>query len=169
MTDYLEFHALLLMFAAAPIVIAAATDMREFRIPNECSVVLLIMYPLHVWLAPDSVDVWGALLVAAIMFGITFALYAFDRLGGGDVKLLSVVGLWAGPALAADLIMITSLSGAVLAIIFMSRAGAVIALGLDEVGQTAARDNVLAERLPYGVAIACGGLATLWSLMGGGI
>ena len=61
--------------------------------------------------------------------------------------------------------MVTTLSGALLALIFISRFGSVMALGCDCIGQMQARDNILAERLPYGVAIACGGIATLVGLM----
>ncbi len=166
MTELNEFHALVLLIAAAPLLVAAATDMREFRIPNECSALLLVLYPMHVWLAPMGVDIIGGMLVGVCIFAVTFTFYALDRLGGGDVKLLSVMGLWAGPMYAADLIVITTLSGAGLGLILLSRAGASIAMGLDRIGETAARDNVLSERMPYGVAIACGGLATLWSLVG---
>lgn len=166
MTEFNEFHALVLLLAAAPLVVAAVTDMREFRIPNECSLLLIALYPAHVWLAPNGADLIGGMLVGASVFVVTFTLYAFNRLGGGDVKLLSVMGAWAGPAYAADLIVITTLSGAGLGLILLSKAGASIALGLDQIGEAAARDNVLSERMPYGVAIACGGLATLWSLVG---
>ena len=166
MTEFNEFHALVLLIAAAPLFVAAATDMREFRIPNECSALLLVLYPLHVWLAPGGVDAVGGMLVGASIFAVTFGLYAMDRLGGGDVKLLATMGLWAGPAHATDLIVITTLAGAGLGLILLSQIGASIALGLDQMGETAARDNVLSKRMPYGVAIACGGLATLWALMG---
>lgn len=166
MTELNEFHALVLLMAAAPLLVAAATDMRQFRIPNECSVLLLVLYPAHVWLTPMGVDIIGGMLVGTCVFAVTLALYSFDKLGGGDVKLLSVMGLWAGPAYVADLIVITTLAGAGLGLILLSRVGASIALSLDRIGETSARDNVLSQRMPYGVAIACGGLATLWSLMG---
>lgn len=166
MTEFNEFHALVLLVAALPLVVAAITDMREFRIPNECSLLLLILYPVHVWLAPLGIDVIGGALVGGSIFAVTFTLYAFDRLGGGDVKLLSVMGLWAGPGYAADLIVVTTLAGAGLGLILLSRIGASIALSLDRMGEAAARDNVLSERMPYGVAIACGGLVTFWKLAG---
>jgi len=166
MTELNDFHALVLVISIAPLLVAAVTDMREFRIPNECSALLLILYPVHIWLAPMGIDILGGLLVGGCIFAVTFTLYALDRLGGGDVKLLSVMGLWAGPAYAADLIVITTLAGAGLGLILLSRAGASIAMGLDRIGETSARDNVLSERMPYGVAITCGGLATLWSLVG---
>ena len=166
MTEFNEFHILVLLFAAVSLVVAAVTDMREFRIPNECSVLLLLLYPVHVWLAPVDVDVIGAVFAGVSLFLVTFTFYAFDRFGGGDVKLLSSIGLWAGPAFVADLIVITTLAGAGLGLILLSRVGTSIALSLDRMGDAAARDNVLSERMPYGVAIACGGLVTLWKLVG---
>lgn len=166
MTEFIDLHKLVLMLAAAPLLYAAVTDMREFRIPNECTLLLLALYPAHVWLSSTGVDVVGSVLVGASIFAVTFTLYSFDRLGGGDVKLLSAMGVWAGPALFADLIVVTTLTGAGLGLILLSRVGASLAMNLDRWGETSARDNVLAERMPYGVAIACGGLATLWMLAG---
>lgn len=166
MTDFFDFHKLVLLLGAVPLVFAAVTDTREFRIPNECSLLLLALFPAHVWLSSTGVDVVGSVLVAASIFAVTFALYSFDRLGGGDVKLLSAMGLWAGPAFAADLIVITTVTGAGLGLILLSRVGTSIAMNLDRLGEIPARDNVLAERMPYGVAIACGGGAVLWKLAG---
>lgn len=164
MTEFFDLHMLVLLLAAAPLVFAAVTDMREFRIPNECTLLLLALFPVHVWLSPTGVDVVGGMLVAASVFAVTFTLYSFDRLGGGDVKLLSVMGLWAGPAFVADLIVITTVTGAGLGLILLSRVGTSIAINLERLGETSARDTILAERMPYGVAIACGGGAVLWML-----
>ena len=166
MAEFFDLHKLVLLLAAVPLIFAAVTDMRAFRIPNECTLLLLALYPAHVWLSSAGVDVVGSVLVAVSIFAVTFVLYSFDRLGGGDVKLLSAMGLWAGPAFAADLIVITTLAGAGLGLIILSRVGACIAINLDRLGETSARDNVLSERMPYGVAIACGGGAVLWMLAG---
>lgn len=158
MTALPQIHTIVLIAAAAPVVWAAVNDLRDFRIPNECSLALLALYPLHAWLSPAAVDPLTGMMSAAAVFAVTYAFYAFDRFGGGDVKLLSVLALWAGPALLADLVVITTLTGGVLAVVFMTRARFVLALALERAGETAASGNVIAERLPYGVAIAVGGL-----------
>jgi len=166
MTDAISYHTTVLVAAALPVVYAAARDLREFKIPNECSLLLLALYPLHVWLSPVPVSVPTAAPVAVIVFAVTYGLYALKRFGGGDVKLLSALALWAGPGLIADLVVMTSVAGGVLALAYLSPIRHVFALTLDRVGDAAARDNVLAERLPYGLAIAVGGLVCLYRLAG---
>jgi len=159
-----QLHTLVLLLAGLTVGYAALSDLRKFRIPNMCTVILLGLYPAHVWLSTISVDLVGALVVAAITFLVTFAIYMTGRLGGGDVKLLSALALWAGPSLAAELLVITTFAGGILSLIYLSRFREVIALNFERVGEASARDHVIAEKLPYGVAIACGGGAILFKL-----
>lgn len=158
------YCVLILAAAALPVLWAAITDLRRFQIPNECSLALVALYPLFFAAAPTQVDVIGAVVTAAAAFAITFALYAWGRLGGGDVKLISALALWAGPALIADFVVVTTVSGALLSILFLTRAKYALALALDSHAEDAARDNVLGARMPYGLAIACGGLVVLFEL-----
>lgn len=159
-----QFHTFVLLLATVPVAYAALSDLRTFRIPNMCTVFLLGLYPIHVWLAPFALDISGALIVAAITFIVTFAIYMTGRLGAGDVKLFSALALWAGPALLAELLVVTTFAGAALSLIYLSRFRHVIALGFDQVGEASARDHVFGEKLPYGVAIACGGGTVLFKL-----
>lgn len=163
--DYqIQFHTFVLLLSAVPVAYAALSDLRTFRIPNMCTVLLLGLYPIHVWMSPSSVDVTGALVVAAISFVVCFAIYATGRLGGGDVKLISALALWAGPTLIAELLVITTFAGGALSLIYLSRFRDVIALSFERVGEASARDHVLSEKLPYGMAIACGGCIVFFKL-----
>ena len=159
-----QVHTYVLIAAALPVAYAAYRDLREFRIPNACPLALLALYPLHVWLAPAPVDIAMGATAAAVMFAVTFAFYVLDRFGGGDVKLLTALALWAGPALLADLVVYTTLAGGALAIVYISRAKLLAALTPDRSGDAAARERALAGRLPYGLAVAAGGLAVLGGL-----
>lgn len=165
MTSLSEYHTYVIAAAGLPVLYAALRDLREFRIPNECALLLLALYPLHVWLSPEAVDIAGGVVTGGIVFAAAFSLYLLNKFGGGDVKMLAALALWAGPSLVGDLVMVTTLSGGVLALVFLSRARVVLALALDHAGDVGARDNVLAERLPYGVAIAIGGIAVLFQLI----
>jgi prepilin peptidase CpaA len=84
------------------------------------------------------------------LFAVGVAAFAIGILGGGDVKLLAAVGLFAGPAGILDLLLVTALAGGLLGI--ASLAGAPIGPVSTE-GEAALR-----RRLPYGPAIAVGGL-----------
>ena len=78
---------------APVLLIAAASDLRELRIPNKLSLVALAIFagcaPL---LSVD--DILMRLLAAGLVFGVCFLLFALRILAGGDVKLLSVLMLF---------------------------------------------------------------------------
>lgn len=161
MTDPFTHHTYVLIAAAIAILAAARYDVREFRIPNECSLLLLALYPLHVWLSAETVSLGLSVVTAALVFALAYLIHRIGRFGGGDVKLLSVLALWAGPAWIADLLVVTSLAGGAMAVIYMTRYRMTLAYAFELVGDTRARDTILAEQLPYGVAIAAGGVAVL--------
>lgn len=165
MGDTHPIYVLTLAAAAAPVVWAALSDLRRFQIPNECSMALIALYPLYLAVSPASVNVIGAIVTAAAVFAVTFTIYLFGRLGGGDVKLMSALALWAGPAYIAEFIVIMTVSGALLSFVYLTKAKFAVALALDDSGEAEARDNVLSAELPYGIAIACGGFAVFLKLL----
>lgn len=164
MTDLVSHHHCVLIAAAIAVLAAAFYDVREFRIPNECSLLLLVLYPLHLWTSPQAVGIDMSVVTAACVFAVAVLVYGFGTFGGGDVKLLTVMALWAGPALVWDLIVVTALAGGVMAVVYMTRYRMMLAWAFDAVGGVRIRDTLLAEQLPYGLAIAAGGVAVLTRL-----
>lgn len=165
------------------LVIAAVGDWRRYLIPNWISLAILALYPPFVLssnlLGSPSVAVpWLASLgVAAIVFIILATLFGMNKLGGGDVKLISVLSLWAGPGLLAGFLVITSLAGGVLTLVFLVRSrlqkkavsGSMEAdragsdtkkrdYDDDATGETTEGAKIEPLQIPYGVAIACGGI-----------
>lgn len=160
------------------LVVAAVGDWRRYLIPNWISLALLALYPPFVLssnlLGPPAAAVpWAASLgVAAIVFAVLAGLFALNKLGGGDVKLISVLSLWAGPGLLAGFLVITSLAGGLLALVAMARARlrssskahGVASDAPGPAGENSETETNAAESagisalpIPYGVAIACGG------------
>ncbi len=137
--------------------LAAYFDVREYRIPNRLSLFIAALYPIHVVASAQPVDWVGGLVVASVILAVLLALYAFRAVGGGDVKLITVTALWAGPAAMAEFLLVTTLAGGLLALLMMSSARLGFAVGLAGTGRQSTRDMVLKEALPYGVAIAVGG------------
>ena len=88
------------------------------------------------------------LAAAVAVFLIGAAAFRFGVLGGGDVKLLAAGTLWLGAAQAPAFLAMTVLAGGLLALFF-------IALQL-----VSRRGGRTAPVLPYGVAIAAGGILT---------
>jgi len=105
-------------------------------------------------------DVAWALACAAGMFGLGTLAFAAGAMGGGDVKLAAAVSLFAGPALILDFILVTAVVGGVLGLAIL--AGAPIGpVAPASDGTVRAR---LRSNLPYGPAIAVGGLSVALAL-----
>jgi prepilin peptidase CpaA len=164
MFDFFTGQNTVLLAAASALTVAAVTDMKSLRIPNECSLLLLVLYPIHVWTSNDVINLWTSVAVFLGVFGAAFAVHYFGRFGGGDVKLLSVMALWAGTAHIAEFLILTSLIGGVMALGYLTQLKWMMVDALRLVGQSDVAEHVLHDRLPYGIAIASGGLVLLLNL-----
>jgi prepilin peptidase CpaA len=85
--------------------------------------------------------------VALVTFGLLAVLFALKAMGGGDVKLLTALALWIEPLAFLKLLIMMSLLGGVLTVVF----------GAWHIARR--RKDRLA--IPYGVAIAAAGLWVL--------
>jgi prepilin peptidase CpaA len=111
-----------------------------------------------------------SLIVAAILFLLLFAIYARGWMGGGDVKLLVALAIGLPLTSVMQLLSATALAGGVLALMhLMMRLLPYPALA--PAGSSLLRRVYVVERwrhlrrapLPYGVAIACGGIWTIFN------
>jgi prepilin peptidase CpaA len=143
------FTDLLLLALAAILVVAAAIDVRTFTISNRLNLTVALLAPLY-WLS-IALTPWPGMAIQLAAGGIVFVLLAgafyAGMMGGGDVKLAAALALWFSPA------------GTVKFLVLMSVAGGVLTLGI-LVWHRARRGEGRPE-IPYGVAIAFGGLAIL--------
>ncbi len=135
------------------LVTAAVGDVRRYQIPNWIVMAVAALYPLYVYLHPQPIDWVAGVVVALGLFGFGFLFHALGAMGGGDVKLLAAAGLWAGTQFLIPLVLIMALSGGLLAaglMIARTRRGRVRRF----------RGGAKAHRgqMPYGVAIATGGV-----------
>ena len=149
-----SFHIALMVIAAAIFIGAAVNDACFYRIPNYMCALLLVLFPILVLTAPHSIDWHQNVMVFLLVAASGFAMFLGKLVGAGDIKLLSVAALWAGPHLIAVLIIVTAIAGGgvslAMAIITYRRQHAA--------GEKAALAHV---PIPYGIAIATGGLAML--------
>lgn len=177
---------LLLMGLAALLTLAALIDLRERRIPNWLTGSIAALYPIYVLASPLPVTWLGALAAASAVFLFGLVLFGRQLIGGGDVKLIAAMTLWAGLDHLALFALVTSLAGGGLALGSLwcrSWHGAIgahlAALGwnLAPAGRTRHDPTAASEgrdasnpidrpppTLPYGVAIAAGGLAVIAQL-----
>ncbi|MDZ7629623.1 MAG: prepilin peptidase [Parvularculaceae bacterium] len=142
----------------AALIIAALNDIYEFKIPNWISIVLIAAYgAAGVGLAaPGDMLLEGLLLgCAALVAG--FALFALRIIGGGDAKLLAASAPWIGlSSLGSFMIYVAIAGGALaLALIVFRRLPALPAYAQ---APWLVRLHQRPKDIPYGVAIAAGGL-----------
>ena len=146
---------------------AAVSDLREFIIPNRvCAAIALLFIP-HLIFSPVPVNWIAGGAFAAVLFLV--GAFAFSRgwAGGGDVKLLAAVGLWSGDHMLAFL-YITAVVGGVMGM---------LTLAYRTVGRWAFSFGIHSRLfapsfsehpvLPYGVAIAAGGIYVAATLLTG--
>ena len=137
---------------------AAINDLRTYRIPNALTLAIVFIYPIFALTSPSEFDWLAVLLIAVAVFAVGFVLFAFRQIGGGDVKLLVGCALWAGPAFIFDFLVVTALAGGALSLFLISPLGRGLAVAADARGLSRFRDFLTADVVPYGVAIAAGGL-----------
>lgn len=178
--------ALCLACLAGLLVTGALIDIECRRLPNWLTSAVAALYALFVAVSPSPVDWMSAFLVAGLVFALGFACFAFGLMGGGDVKLMAGLALWAGIDHIALLLIATSLAGGLLAIVMLAlrrwaRSPLLLMLpsfsGLlpnGVLGSATDTDSPpspdmveggAACSLPYGVAIAAGGFAVIYALL----
>jgi prepilin peptidase CpaA len=143
-----------LLIVAGALIWSAVSDIRAYSIPNTTSIVIAASYCGVGALTPFAPLVTGVLTgVAVLILGLI--LFALGWMGGGDVKLFSALAIWSGPSRLAPFALITCLAGAGLALILLTPLRRLFPAPSD-----AAR-AASAQPMPYGVAIAVGGVWVL--------
>lgn len=136
----------LLVALAIALLVAAFTDLRSRHIGNWLNAGIALAAPVFWW--ASGLDLWPGVAmqfgVALATFVICAVLFAMRAMGGGDVKLLTALALWIQPLLFLKLIIMMSLLGGVLTVVF----------GAWHIMKRR-RDRLA---IPYGVAIAMAGL-----------
>ena len=143
------FTDLLLIALAAVLVVAAVIDVRTFTISNRLNLVVALSAPIY-WLSVP-LSPWPGMAVqvaaATAVFLLLAAAFYAGMMGGGDVKLAAALALWFPPLLTVRFLVLMSLAGGVLTLAILAWHRAKRREGRPEI--------------PYGVAIAFGGLAIL--------
>lgn len=155
------------------VAVCAWTDLRSKKISNRVLLPFAVAgIFLHIYFSG-----WGGLLegLAGFATGLLLLIIPFllRQMGGGDVKLLAVVGLLKGPLFAAAVFLGAALAGGLLACLSLARRKRLLAV-LQALGYTVVfrlvrapvpypfgtlEETAPGETLPYGVAVAAGVLA----------
>lgn len=143
------FTEILLIVLAVLLVVAAVIDVRTFTISNRLNAAVALLAPLY-WFSialPLWPDVAIQLALGLGVFILLAAAFYAGMMGGGDVKLAGALALWFSPVSTIKFLVLMSLAGGVLTLV-------VVVLHR-------ARRREGRPEIPYGVAIAFGGLAIL--------
>ena len=149
-----------LILAIFPIAMAfaAANDLFTMKIPNGISIALAGGFVVLAALTQMPLETFALHIICA--FGVlllTFALFAFNLLGGGDAKLMAAGALWMGAAQILPFIAYTTIFGGLLCLLILSYRRMVPADLLPLPGW-AQRLHTAGGPVPYGIAIAASGL-----------
>jgi len=149
---------------AALMVLAAVEDLRRLVIPNALTLSLCVLWPFYVFATPTLIATLGALACAAAIFLVGALLFSRGYMGGGDVKLLAVAVLWAGPARVVPFLLLTGVLGGMLALFLLIPPGAhLVSLTRAKLGPgDASLKSGLATPVPYGVAIAAAAMIVIF-------
>jgi prepilin peptidase CpaA len=140
------FTDLLLGLLGVLLLVAAAIDMRTFTISNRLNLAIALLAPVYWWsiglpLWPDAAIQVG---VAIAVFLLLAAAFYAGMMGGGDVKLAGALALWFSPLSTLKFLVLMSIAGGVLTL---------AVLGVHRFRKKPGRPEI-----PYGIAIAFGGL-----------
>lgn len=162
--NLIAWHLALLAFAGL-IFSAAISDILRFRIPNRISMALVLLYPAYLLSASQPVDWLPAIGVAAACLAVGFLLFTIKACGAGDAKLFAAAALWAGPELILPFGLYTSIAGGVMVLFmwFQHRLARAPSVGM--IMQTASDAGFTKQPMPYGAAIAVGGLYVAFTLL----
>lgn len=146
---------------------AVVSDFLYLTIPNRIPVLLAVLFAARVLADAGQVDWIGGLLVGTAVFAVGVALFSFRLMGGGDVKLMSAIALWAGPQNIFAFLVFTGVAGGVLSLLSLTRWRTVAAYTLRVVAGRDFTDVADDRQIPYGAAIAAGGAYVALALWGG--
>jgi len=149
----------------------ATLDVATRLIRNDVCLVLALLGIAGQFASP--MQLIESLIAATILFLLLFMIFQRRWIGGGDVKLLVALAIGLPPTGLIELLTVTSLAGGVLALVHLTMR-VLPYPKLAPVGSSLARRVYAIERwrhvrhapLPYGVAIACGGI---WAILRKGL
>ena len=146
----------------------ATTDIATRLIRNEICLVLALLGIASQLASP--IQVAESLIAATILLMLLLVIYQRGWIGGGDVKLLVALAIGLPLMGVIQLLTITALAGGVLALVHLMMR-LLPYPKLAPAGSSLVRRVYAIERwrnlrhapLPYGVAIACGGIWAVFS------
>ncbi|MFL6689465.1 MAG: prepilin peptidase [Alphaproteobacteria bacterium] len=143
------------------LVLAAGWDLASYTIPNFISAILLVAFAIMAVTASYDAASYESHALAALLALIAgFLLFALGYIGGGDAKLFAAVAVWFGMHDLMSYILISSLFGGALTVLLMTARQWPLPAALAS-HSWIQKLHEPRGGIPYGVALAAGGIAIL--------
>lgn len=131
---------------AVLLLMAAWTDIKTRTISNELNAAIALLAVGFWWVAGESLwpDVAIRVAIALGLFMLFAVLFMLKMMGGGDVKMIAALALWLPFNALLAMLTVMALAGGAITVFLLVR--------------QRWRPNAARPEVPYGVAIAIGGL-----------
>lgn len=152
----IEFVALLLF--PALMAYAASSDLFTMTIPNMVAMALLggyIVFALLLSVPPATIAL--NLACGALVLAVTFSMFCFGWMGGGDAKLAAATSVWLGWSLVLEYSLVASVLGGVLTLAILFARQWPLPSSLMRLPWLE-RLHDARTGIPYGIALAFAGL-----------
>ena len=113
-------HLFALVFFPALMALSASMDLLTYTIPNRICVALALGYVVFAaLLGVPAVDILLNMSCGLAILVITFAMFNFGLIGGGDAKLAAATAAWLGWTAILDYGLAAALFGGALTLILL--------------------------------------------------
>lgn len=144
-----QFELIALSGLAFALLVSIYTDLKSRMLYDKVNIFIALLAPLY-WYGTGTFTLYGFAIHLLFAVGIFFffaIFFALGQMGGGDVKLLTVLALWFDFQGIFALVFYMAIYGAIVTIIFWARHKLKKLNGK--------------IRIPYGVAIALAGFTVI--------
>ena len=137
--------------------IAAYGDVKTYRIPNLLVAAITVLGVLRLVIVGDLSFALHTVVASAAVFVVGFLLFWRGVVGGGDAKLITAAALLIGYPSLFSFLMVMGICGALISLAILLTNQSVVLFSKE----TATTPPKARLAVPYGVAIAGGGIVTL--------
>jgi len=140
-----QFSDIFGVLLAVLLLMAAWTDIKTRTISNELNATIALLAIIFWFVVGETMpDIAVRVGVAILVFALFAGLFMLRMMGGGDVKMIAALALWLPISALFVMLTVMALAGGVITVVLLVR--------------QRWRPNAARPEVPYGVAIAIGGL-----------
>jgi prepilin peptidase CpaA len=157
-------HALSQIILPTLLIVAAASDVMSFRIPNWLTLITAVLFfPMALATGMPMHEFGLHVLSGALLFVAGFLFFQVGLFGGGDAKLMAAAGLWFGTSQTLPFLFLTAMVGGVLAIVVGLWSVFLMSWEIEgdktpAMAKIRGKLSQLKPNVPYGFAFALGGI-----------